>query len=279
MYKLENEKYVLTVSEVAAEMHSFKNKETGLEYLYDGDPAFWKGRNPTLFPMVGSTWNKEIIIDGKNYTMGNHGFCRSSVWDFVKQTENSITFKISDSEETLKQYPFHFDLFITYTLTGSKIDIDYEIVNKETDKELIYNFGLHPAFKCPIEEGEKFEDYKIVFECDEDVESVYSHNYHVGKEIQLNYEIFKSEPTVVVPNPKSTYVVLTNGKHSVKVEFKGYKWVAFWTIKENAPFVCIEPWLSHADFEEVHCKWEEREGTQFLAANSKFNISYSIEVL
>lgn len=59
---------------------------------------------------------------------------------------------------------------------------------------------------------------------------------------------------------RSPYVTLTNGKNSVKVSVAGYRWLAFWT-KQNAPYLCIEPWHGHGDFEEVHVPFEEREGT------------------
>jgi hypothetical protein len=53
------------ISEHAAEMHSLKRLDNNVEYLWQGDPDFWAGRNPTLFPMVGSTWNKEVHLKGK----------------------------------------------------------------------------------------------------------------------------------------------------------------------------------------------------------------------
>ena len=78
--------------------------------MWQGDPAFWAGRNPTLFPMVGSTWNKEIHIDGNVYHMGNHGFARNSDFTCVFHDDTRIVMELKDSEETLKQYPFKFTL-------------------------------------------------------------------------------------------------------------------------------------------------------------------------
>ena len=70
--------------------------------------------------------------------------------------------------------------------------------------------------------------------------------------------------------------VLTDGSHGVTVGFKGYRWLAFWS--PNAPFVCIEPWFSHTDFEEVRVPFEEREGTLFLEANGTWSAEYTITV-
>ena len=35
------------------------------------------------------------------------------------------------------------------------------IVKNNSNEVMLYNFGLHPAFKTPIREDEKFEDYEF----------------------------------------------------------------------------------------------------------------------
>ena len=82
------------ISEHAAEMHSLKRLENNVEYLWQGDPAFWAGRNPTLFPMVGSTWNKEVHLKGKVYHMGNHGFTRNSEFRCTEHDENHVAMEL-----------------------------------------------------------------------------------------------------------------------------------------------------------------------------------------
>ena len=78
IFTMKNDEATVSITEHASEIVSFKDAKTNTEYMWQGDPAFWAGRNPTLFPMVGSTWNKEIHIDGNVYHMGNHGFARNS---------------------------------------------------------------------------------------------------------------------------------------------------------------------------------------------------------
>ena len=68
MPRIENELAVVEVKTQAAEITSFYDKEKNIEHMWQGDPQFWAGRNPILFPMVGSTWTKDYQIDGK--TMG-----------------------------------------------------------------------------------------------------------------------------------------------------------------------------------------------------------------
>lgn len=271
-FTLKNELASVTVDEHASEIHSFYDVETDNEYMWQGDPKFWSGRNPTLFPMVGSTWDKKLHINGKEYITGNHGFTRNSDFTCIEHTDDKIVMELKDSESTLKEYPFHFTLHITYTLVGKTLSINYEIVN-DNDCDMPFNFGLHPAFNCPSDGG-RFEDYYITLN---EAETSDFHETHVKDCSRLELDREALEKTIIIADPKSTQATLTNGKHGVTVGYEGYEWLAFWT-KPQAPFICIEPWHSHADFTEVKVPFEQREGTTTLGAHQSFYTSYTITI-
>ena len=98
-----------------------------------------------------------------------------------------------------------------------------------------------------------------------------------GYSIELDRETL--EKTIIYHNPKSSYVTLTNGEHGVRVDVVGYEWLAFWSAKNNAPFVCIEPWHSHGDFTKVDVPFEQREGTILLDPDHSYTTSYYIELV
>lgn len=273
IYTMENDEVIVSISEHASEIVSFKDKKTGTEHMWQGDATYWAGRNPTLFPIVGSTWDKEIHLDGKTYHMGNHGFTRNSDFTCIQHDDSNIVMELKDSEETLKQYPFEFTLDIHYELQGSKLVITYDITNR-SDKDMPFNFGLHPAFNCPMQDDEKQSDYKLVFSNKE----VYPEGITSTDGYSMNLDRELLEKTIILHNPKSSYVTLTNGKHGVKVDVVGYEWLAFWSSKNNAPFVCIEPWHSHTDFEKVEVPFDKREGTMILAKNRTFTTSYAVTI-
>lgn len=262
----------VTVDEHASEIHSFVSRETGFEYMWQGDPKYWAGRNPTLFPMVGSTWDKILHIGGLEYRTGNHGFTRHSDFKCVSHSENRIVMELKDSESTRSQYPFAFTLRIEYELSGAELSIHYTIIN-ENDIVMPFNFGLHPAFNCPADPSRSFEDYHIEFGSEETFswKTVSLEKAHV---LALDRDALAD--TIVIENPKSQTAALTDGTHGVRVGFSGYRWLAFWSPK--APFVCIEPWHSHADFEKVEVPFEQREGTLFLDPHKSFETSYTITV-
>ena len=63
--KLENERYEVTFVEKGGEIYSFTDKQTGLQYMWQGDNDNWGGKNPSLFPIIGNTYTKDYQIDGK----------------------------------------------------------------------------------------------------------------------------------------------------------------------------------------------------------------------
>ena len=278
--KVENSKYVLEVSEKAAEITSFFDKDLELEYMWQGDPTYWAGRNPILFPIISNTWTKKYTIDGEEYAMGNHGLARHAIFTCLENTDDSITMEFCSDEETLAQYPFDFSLRVRYTLIEDKVQIDYEITNTGT-KPMPFSFGLHPAFNCPLENGKQFSDYYIEFGSEEYL--------NVFQRETLSF-VKDSEPTKVIPldndkilstimleNVISPYVQLTDGKHGVEVSCAGYKYLALWT-KPKAPFICIEPWHGLGDMKENNYRFEERPGTMILESGRIYQTSYYIKV-
>ena len=278
MVFVENDVAYLAVDEKGSEICSFKDKETNLERMWNGDPKFWAGRNPTLFPMVSNTYNKVQVFDGKEYHMGNHGIVRSAMFKCTYHDDKSIKMTFESSEESKQLYPFDFRMDITYTLTGKRVDIVYNITNL-SDKVMPFGFGLHPAFNCPIADGEKFEDYYIEFANEETLECINGpFKLNNEKIIHFDYMTILYNKTIIFEYAISTFFSLTNGKHGVKVGVVGYRWLAFWT-KMDAPYICIEPWHSHGDFTKVDVPFEQREGTTLLDPDHSYTTSYYIELV
>lgn len=244
--------------------------------MWQGDSAYWSGRNPILFPMVGNTFNKKQLIDGQEYFMGNHGFARDAEFEVEELLTDTITLQLKSNADTYQLYPFAFNLSVTYKLKHKKIEITYSIANESTN-EMPFSFGLHPAFKCPVEDHEKFEDYHVEFSNKETLQGMYGpYGLNNEKTIPCDYNLFEANPTICFEYPKSSSVTLTNGIHGVQVNIVGYRWLAFWT-KPKAPYLCIEPWHGHGDLSELPIAFEQREGTYKLKPKRCYTTAYSIE--
>jgi len=264
---LSNEHLTLRIEREAAEMHSLIDHATQQEILWSGDPAHWSGRNPILFPIIGSTFDKEIHLFGETYTMGNHGFARHRVFKEVRATETTVTFALESDESTLAQYPFHFSLEVTTSLKGRSVHLDYVITNRD-DQAMPFSFGLHPAFALSDPDSGVIEFAKA------------EHSPLIPQDhtqLRMDDAFFDQHKTFLITDPQSTHVDLIQAEYRVRVNFKGYPWVAFWK-KANAKFICIEPWHGHTDFGPTTTNFYAREGTIVLQPGESFKTGYSIQI-
>lgn len=166
---LENEQLKVTINSLGGELSSIIKKQTGIEYMWNGDEKYWKRTSPVLFPIVGSLKNKEFIYEGKSYPMGQHGFARDMEFSVKSEKDGEVWFSLKSDEETMKKYPFAFCLELGYRLNGNSLDVLWRVINEDI-KEMHFSIGGHPAFMCPLNgEGEQ-TDYYIAFDSEKDLE-------------------------------------------------------------------------------------------------------------
>jgi len=108
---LKNDTITVAIDNAGAEMTSIQSA-AGQEYLWSGDPQYWKRHAPVLFPLVGSVWNKEFRVGEKTYAMEQHGFARDMEFTVIDATETEAWFRLTSNEETLAKYPYEFVLEI-----------------------------------------------------------------------------------------------------------------------------------------------------------------------
>jgi galactose mutarotase-like enzyme len=287
MVTLTNEHLQVNITPQGAELQSIYNKQTKLEYLWNGNPEFWPKQSPTLFPIVGGLKNGSYEFAGKQYTMGRHGFTRELVFDVTDQTDTSATFSIKATEETLKQYPFQFLFAITYTIEGNKLFVTY-IVKNPSDDTLYFSVGAHPAFNVPLVKGDVYDDYYLAFEETENV-GIYPIAADGLVQLQpipflentnklpLTKALFYND-ALIFKELKSTAISIlnTNNNHGLKYSYQNFPYMGIWAAK-NADFVCIEPWCGVSDNVATTGKLNEKEGVHALAANETFTRTWAVE--
>lgn len=284
-YGLENDRIKLECTPKGGEMLHLIDKKKNLEVIYQGDEG-WSGSNPSLFPIIGSTYKKTYTIAGREYSMKNHGLIRYATLE-GRQTPDSVAFTYTSDEETRKQYPFDFEYEIEYHLDGGTVRIDYTIKNTGAE-DMPFSFGLHPAFRVPQYEGETFEEYSIRFENEEDARQiVFSDDLHVPAREQdvhldtwkLDWDEIEKYATIVYKDYTSTSVTLEHaGEPRLTMRFPGFPFLALWSHPSRSHFLCIEPWYGHADFDMSCDDFYAREGTLILQPGETFKTGYSIEL-
>lgn len=286
---LENEFLKVSIAGHGAEVTSIVGKKSGLEYVWSADKKYWGRHAPVLFPIIGKVKNNSYKIDKKTFQLHQHGFARDTDFVPLKESDTKAVFKLRYTEETLKIYPYKFELKITYTLSKDVLDVKYEVKNLDS-KDIYFSLGAHPGFSCPFDKSTKFEDYYLEFEKDETAD-VYKLNedgllkrksepFFKGENIlKLNHDIFKDD-ALVFKDIKSEKISLKNDKDSksLTVCFKGFPYLGLWTKADDAQFICIEPWYGHADYEDFDGDFSEKEGTIKLENGKEFKAGLSVKV-
>lgn len=278
-------------------LSSIKDKDD-VEYLWQGDPTYWSGQAPVLFPICGSVRNDTVLYDKedgsqKEGKIPRHGLVRKKDFTLVEQTDNSVTFAIEDDEEMYENYPYHFRLEITYTVTGKTIRTQYKVYNKELEKSMPYFIGGHPGFNCPLLDGEVYEDYYLEFEKPETCTvpkpfpetgmlDLKDRNSWLNnqKEIDLNYDFF-SYDAVTLDELESRTVALRSRKHDkgLKLDFKEFPNLIVWSTINKGPFIALEPWSGLSTSIEEGDRLEDKKDVKIIKPSDFDQVGFDIEIL
>ena len=117
LYTLKNQQLQVTVSEVGAELQSIQTPD-GREYLWQGDPTYWKDRALNIFPYVAIPTDGICTYKGKAYPMPEHGFAPISRFCPKRQEDVVLELELTDNEQTRAQYPFRFSFVVGYQNAG-----------------------------------------------------------------------------------------------------------------------------------------------------------------
>ncbi len=288
-YQIENEFLKISVYETGAELNEIKSIKTGKQYLWNGNAEIWGSTSPVLFPVIGAIKDKYAIIEGKTFAVPRHGFVRNNASvKLIYQTKDCLTFQLKSSDETLQVYPFEFEFTVTYTLSENRIEVLQEVKNSG-NKEMLFSIGAHPAFKCPVNSKENYEDYYLEFDTVEneptwllDPEGLVLKEFKPLLEntriLPLSHALFEND-ALVFKNLKSKSVSLKNkcNTNVITVSLNDFPYLGIWA-KPNGDFVCIEPWLGIADNADSDHEFKSKEGILKLSPSNSFKAMYSIKV-
>lgn len=286
MFSIENQHLKIVVDPKGAELQSIYHKGHQLEYLWNGDPAFWAKRSPLLFPIVGTLKDNKYYYQDKEYSLGRHGFARETVFEVEEQGKESLTFLLKGSEETKKVYPFDFELRVNYRLAPNGLATTYIVKNSGKDA-LFFSIGGHPAFRVPLAAGTEYTDYYLEFE-----EAETAPRWPINAEgliipepqpllnntnrLPLNKPLFYKD-ALVFKNLKSTTVALRSDKtaRGFEFDFADFPFLGIWGFKD-ADFVCIEPWCGIADGADSNQQLTDKEGIEELEPGGVFERMWTL---
>ena len=290
IYTLENEKIKITANTYGGELNNLITKEDSVEFLWNGNEAFWKYHSPILFPIVGKVLKGKYRVEGKEYELPQHGLARLREFKMIEKTDSRIVFELLWNEDTLRIYPYKFSLRLSYDLLEEGAKVGYEVKNLD-NKDIYFSIGGHPAFMCPLFKDEKFEDYYFEFNQKETAEIMLldKNTGYLTKDrkeflkdqnkINLSFNLFEND-ALIFDSLKSNSITLKSDKNnkSLTMNFTNFPYLALWTKATGAPFVCIEPWYGHADYIDFNGDFKDKPGIERLKVNEIFKASYSLHI-
>lgn len=276
---LSNDIIQATFSTKGAELISVKKDST--EKIWIGEPDVWAGHAPIVFPICGGLKDDKYIYEGKEYTLQKHGYIRFVEFEVESHSDTKLVFLHRSDSETLKQYPFNYELRVIYTLEGSALKVDYNVKNLD-ETPMYYSIGAHEGYYCP----EGIEEYSVIFDKPEILDSsilngnlLEYNTINVGEntcELPLKYEFFAVDALVFL-NLKSRKVSLKNRKtgEEVGLEFEGHDFFLLWT-KPGAKYICLEPWCGCQDFVDSDYDFKNKKGIIKLSGREEKTKTHKI---
>ncbi|MEE1655343.1 aldose 1-epimerase family protein [Microvirga sp. CF3062] len=260
--------------------------EQGRDWLWDGDPAFWAGRSPLLFPIVGRVRNDRIRADGMEYELPKHGFARTSRFDIEEASPSHCRLRLCSSEATLQRYPFPFQLDVSYAVEGATLSITASVANTGSS-DMPVSFGFHPAFRWPLPYDSPRDAHEIQFEQEEtapirrSLEGLIKREAEPspvqGRTLALRDNLFEADALVFDQLGSRSVEYGARDSASLRVDFHDMPHLGIWT-KPGAGFVCIEPWQGYADPQDFVGDFSDKPGTVSIQSGETRRFAITITV-
>ena len=285
MIKIETNHLVVTINEKGAELQSIQLNS--IEYLWQADSNYWGKHAPVLFPIIGELKDGKYIFDNKEYHLPRHGFARDKTFEAKQTSGASAIFTLRSNAETLAVYPFQFIFQVQYEIKQHTLYCSY-IIQNLNESDMYFSVGGHPAFRVPLNDKLKYDDYILAFNKDTSLKRFLLDNGLTNdktesvplddKKLHLKSSLFYND-AIVLKHINSDQIQLYSDKdpHGLTFSFEGFPYFGIWAAKD-APFVCLEPWCGIAD--NIHHNYHlvNKEGINKLDKGAKWKRTWSAEL-
>jgi len=270
-----------------AQLSSLKD-HAARDLLWDGDPAFWTGRAPLLFPIVGVLAGGNYRLGIKSYALSRHGFARGKDFSVESADASSAIFKLSADPSTLQVYPFRFELLVKFEVVARTLSVITTVRNLGIE-DMPASFGYHPAFRWPLPFGASRSSHFIEFDADEpapvrrlDAAGLLSPTPHAApidaRILKLTDALFEDD--VIILDQVVSRGVSYGAEHGprLRIDFPDSPYLGIWT-KPGAAFICIEPWHGISDPEGFSGDFKDKPGVFILGGGNERAATMSITVV
>ncbi|MDO4478511.1 MAG: aldose 1-epimerase family protein [Lachnospiraceae bacterium] len=260
------------------------------EYLWQGDPTYWAGQAPILFPIVGALPGGELMAAAGPCRMGRHGIVQKRDFRLYEKTPISDTYEFVADEESKAAYPYDFRLLVKYIIiSGNAIETRFYVENTG-DVDLPFVLGGHPAFNLPLGGDDcDFSDYYLKFKSPMTADTMRLDENGIFKadetvrvldnsdRLPLSHALFENDALCLSNVPKFSVTLMSDkSSHGITMDFEEMPYLGVWSAKGDAPFVALEPWLGHSSTTADDGVFEHKAGMIMLKPGDARSFSFTM---
>jgi len=280
--RIANDVLSIEVSSLGAEMQAATTRDRA-NWLWNGDAAFWTGRSPVLFPIVGKAPDDTLLIDGKPYSMAQHGFARRREFSLTAATATLCRYTLEATAETRAVYPFDFRLSVEHSLDGPTLTVAAEVENRG-DVPMPFGCGFHPAFLWPLPGGNG-KTHVVTLDNGAEPKRQPLENGLLSRHreaspfdngrLVLAQGQFDNDALVFPEDAGDGLTYEAEGGPGLTFRFENLPNLALWS-KPGAPFLCIEPWHGTAAEFGGARELKDRPYTTVLPAGESRRFAFTV---
>ncbi len=247
------ELFTISKGDVTAVIDSFGAKVlsinvAGREILFYDENDIGHSGIPLCFPAFGPLKQGKLIVDGVPYPMNQHGFIRDSQFE-IDREDDSLTCTFCSNEETLKRYPFAFELTVYYEIIDDGLSMRF-IMENESDRDLLIAPGVHPYFavadreKITITSGAEFGNDNSAGYAEKSVEESGVFEVVQSTESGLRELRIVGSPDIhLIDHDLDTTLISTGHDFGIAMTADSavFDRMTVWRKNETFPYICVEP--------------------------------------
>ena len=210
------------------------------DLLYLDQPRFAnpalsvRGGIPILFPICGNLPDDTYTYRAQTFHLKQHGFARDLAWKVEDQTSTSLALALHSNAETLKAYPFDFQVLFTYKLINHSLEIHQRYTNLSA-AVMPFSTGLHPYFCVNDKTGLQFS-----------VPATEMWDKITDKTVGFpgSFDLERDEIDAALRPLTAQAASVTDPSRNLKITLSydsNYSTLVFWAVK-GKDFYCLEPW-------------------------------------
>ncbi len=224
-----------------------------------------RGGIPVLFPIAGPLPGDTYLAEGRSWSLPQHGFARRLAWEVRREEEALLVLGLTSSNETLRQYPWHFDAQLRFSLAGARLELGFEVENQDI-RPMPVQLGYHPYFRVP-------QGNKAAARVETDATLAWDNR--VKREVPFTgFELSGPEVDLHLRDHSSPGTTLHRGEglRPVRLAWSpGFRTLVVWTL-QGRDFVCVEPWTAPGGALATGA------GVLSVAPGARVSLSFSISV-